>query len=215
MLFPEGKLIIFTKAPVAGESKTRLIPALGKQGAAKLQRRMSHHVIGMAMQAELAEVELQCFPDSSHEFFLELLDKQCIELNRQQGKNLGERMANAIRNALSQHRYAIVIGTDAPVIDADYLKAAFQQLAQGTGVVLGPAEDGGYVLIGLSTFEPRLFENIDWGTEQVLQQTLDRIKQTGLSLYQMPVQWDVDNPEDLLKIQKTQKLTYLLQDMVD
>jgi rSAM/selenodomain-associated transferase 1 len=210
MLFPQARLIIFCRAPVAGQSKTRLIPALGEQGAAELHRRMSQHVIHMALQSNLAEVELQCYPDSRHPFFMQLLEQQCIELNKQQGNDLGERMAHALQNALAHHPFAMIIGTDAPAIDADYLCEACEQLAAGTEVVLGPAEDGGYVMIGLSRFEPALFSGIDWGSEKVYAQTLKRVAQSGMSLHEMDYRWDVDNPSDLVKIQQTAGFSCLL-----
>ena len=108
MQYPDSKLIIFCKAPIPGQTKTRLIPALGKDGAAELHRRMSQHVIDMALKANLAEVELQCYPDSNHEFFMQLLAEQCIELNKQQGDDLGARMSQAFEQVLSNHRNAII-----------------------------------------------------------------------------------------------------------
>ena len=210
MLYPDTKIIIFAKAPEAGKTKTRLIPALGAEGAAELHKRMSQHIIDKMLASNLAPVELQCYPNSQHEFFLRLLDKHCIELHRQQGDDLGERMSNAMMKALTNYKHAIIIGTDAPALSETYLKSAIEQLKSGVDVVIGPAEDGGYVLIGLSRHNPDIFENIDWGTEQVLDQTLDRINKSKLGLHTLDVLWDVDTPNDLWKLRNHNQLSFLL-----
>ena len=207
----EFKLIIFAKAPVPGKTKTRLVPALGEIGAAELHQRMIQHTSKMAFDAGFANIEIRCHPDSTHPVFLEILDRHCVELNRQSGDDLGERMANALEAALCEHPYAIVIGTDAPVVDSGYISNAIEQLQSGHEIVLGPAEDGGYVLIGLSRFNRKIFSKIDWGTNRVLEQTLEKIKAEGMTVFQLPVLWDVDTPKDLDKIKNSPALSYLLQ----
>lgn len=210
MLFPDAKLILFTKAPVPGQAKTRLIPALGDEGAAELQRRMTRHTVDMVFSAAFTNVELQAFPNTQDASFLALLDDYCIELNAQQGNDLGDRMAHAFEQALAVYDYAIIIGTDAPALDAKIIEQAFTQLAAGVDVVLAPAEDGGYALVGLSKPNQQIFTDIDWGTDRVYQQTLQRIQQAQLSLAELPLLWDVDRPEDLTRLREHPQLCKLL-----
>jgi len=213
MLYPDAKLILFSRAPEAGKVKTRLIPALGKQGAAELQQRMSRHIIDQVFQAQFSHIEIQCQPDSKHPFFLHLLTDYCVELNPQKGEDLGKKMAHAMQQALLQYKYVIIIGTDAPVLNNSYMEQAFQKLQSGIDIVLGPAEDGGYVLIGLSRFEADIFNGIDWSTERVLQQTRERIQQANMSYHELSTLWDVDRPADLARIQNNDSLSYLLHNL--
>jgi len=213
MQYPGGKLIIFARAPEPGQVKTRLIPALGQQGAADFYRRMAQSIINSMLDAQLCDVAVECLPDSRHGFFMDLLNSRCVELNRQTGSDLGERMAGALRTALGQYQHAIIIGTDAPCLQPAYIQAAMEKLVSDVDVVIGPAEDGGYVLIGMSQLQPELFTNIDWGTDQVLQQTLEKAEQLGLSVYQLSPLWDVDMPDDLHRIEQDPKLKSLLNEL--
>lgn len=213
MLYPDGKLILFAKAPEMGKVKTRLIPSLGQQGAAELQRRMTRHIIDQVFAAPFTNIELQCSPHSRHQFFINLLDDYCIELKPQQGDHLGQKMARAMQQALKQYKYAVIIGTDAPRINNQYIEQAFKKLQSGIDVVIGPAEDGGFVLIGLSRFEAHIFNDIEWGTDLVLQQTLERIQQANMSYHELATLWDVDLAEDLVRLQSKDSLSYLLRDL--
>jgi uncharacterized protein len=213
MLYPDAKIMIFAKAPEAGQSKTRLIPAMGEEGAAELHKRMAQYIINNMLTAGIADIELHCYPDCQHAFFLHQPALHNIALHKQQGRHLGERMANAMMKALTQSRYAIIIGTDAPCLTPGYLLTAFEKLKSGTDVVIGPAEDGGYVLIGLSQYNPLLFENIDWGSEHVLQQTLGRIKKSNMSLHILDMKWDVDTVNDLSKLRNNNQLSFLLNNL--
>lgn len=213
MLYPDAKLILFSRAPEAGKVKTRLIPALGKQGAAELQQRMSRHIIDLVFQAQFTNIEIQCQPDSKHDFFTHLLNDYCVELNAQNGDDLGQKMAHAMQQALSQHNYAIIIGTDAPALSKEYIRQAFEQLRSGIDVVLGPAEDGGYVLIGCSSFKAEIFKNISWSTEHVYKQTLKRIIDCDMTYHELDMQWDVDRPQDLYRLKNDPALSFLLNDL--
>lgn len=208
---PELKLILFTKAPEPGATKTRLIPALGQEGAAELHKRMCKHMVDTVCDGTPYSIELQCHPNTQHVFFTNILRQHPrMALTRQQGSHLGERMAAALQHALAQYRHAIIIGTDVPALTTAYLQDAFARLEAGTDVVIGPAEDGGYVLIGLSIFRPELFSGIDWGTGLVLQQTLDRTHEAGMSAALLPALWDVDTPDDLDRIRNSNQLSFLL-----
>ena len=212
MKYPDAKLMIFARAPLAGQVKTRLIPALGESNASRFYRRMAQYVIDRMLDSQLCDISIDCMPDSHHEFFLNILNQRCVELNKQTGNNLGERMAHAIQNALKQYRYAMVIGTDAPCLTPEYVETAIEALSSGADIVIGPAQDGGYVLIGMTRFHAELFNNIDWGTGQVLQQTLDKARHANLSVHQLPILWDVDTPDDLEKIRQDAQLVFLLED---
>lgn len=211
MKYPESKLIIFARAPIPGQVKTRLIPALGESGATKFYERMARDVIDRMLDSELCDISIDCMPDSRHEFFVNILSQRCVELNKQIGNNLGERMAHAMQEALKQYRNAIIIGTDAPCLTPAYIENAIDALKSGADVVLGPAEDGGYVLIAMSHLHEQLFNNIDWSTARVLQQTLETARQLNLSVHQLPVLWDVDTADDLDRVRRDAELACLLK----
>lgn len=196
LLYPDARLLIFAKAPVPGEVKTRLVPALGAPAAAELHARLARRAIETAVSAGVAPVELWCSPDDAHPFF------RAFALPRrvQGGRDLGERMAQALDATLAESRFAILIGTDCPVLTGEYLREAAERLAQGEDAVLGPAEDGGYVLIGLRRRDPRLFEDIAWGTPQVLDATRARLAERGFRWHELRCLWDVDRAEDLKRM---------------
>lgn len=198
-------ILIFAKAPVAGAVKTRLIPALGGQGAARLHERLARHCIAQASAAGLCPVQLWCAPDAAHPFFAQCQKEFGVTLHTQQGNDLGTRMAHALSEALNSalpsagHSagYAVVIGTDCPALSAHDLGEALSALEEGYDAVLGPAEDGGYVLLGLRRVALELFENIPWGTEQVLGMTRARLKQLQWRWHELPARRDVDRPQDI------------------
>ncbi len=151
-----------------------------------------------AEQAALAPVQLQVTPDIHHPLF-ESLAAQGIEIRQQQGADLGERMARALREALKQSQFAVLVGSDCPAMSVGYLDRACRSLTDGAEVVLGPAEDGGYVLIGARhSYEP-LFEGISWSTDQVLTETRQRLAMLGCRTVELDTLWDLDRPEDLLR----------------
>lgn len=191
--YPDARILVFAKAPVPGEVKTRLIPALGAQAAAALHVRLVRQTIETAVAARVAPVEIWCSPDDQHPLFRAL----ALPRHVQRGRDLGERMAHAMDTALADSRFAILIGTDCPVLTGDYLRRAAERLAQGEDAVLGPAEDGGYVLIGLRRHDPRVFEGIAWSTAQVLPATRARLAEHGFRWHELPCLWDVDRAEDL------------------
>lgn len=196
----ECRVLVFARAPVAGQVKTRLIPALGAEGAVALHKRLTLHAIDAAQQAYPGAVELWCAPDSRHAWFAKLARDRQLDLRDQPAGDLGARMAYALEDALGRSRRALLIGTDIAVMSADYLLAADRRLASGADVVLGPAEDGGYVLVGLTHGQPELFEGVDWGTDRVLMQTRDRLTRLSLVSAELPALWDVDTPADLARL---------------
>lgn len=157
---------------------------------------------GLLKRAHIAEWDLWVTSNSSHKDFVSICNKKNIYL--QSGENLGTRMAGAIQQTLEDEQLesVILIGTDCPALTADYLKQALLALESGRDVVLGPAEDGGYVLIGMRRVIPAIFEDIPWGSDQVLIRTLEALAADGLSYSLLDRLWDVDRPEDLARLRE-------------
>ena len=189
--------MIFAKAPVAGQVKTRLIPALNPEQAAKLQEQFTVSTLQKATQASLVSVELWCAPDANHNFFKECEQQFTISLHTQSGNDLGKRMENAFLDTLEHAGWAIIIGTDCPELSTEDLDLAMQKLEDGNEVVIQPAHDGGYVLIGLKNCRTELFTNIDWGTSRVFEQTRERLNNLGQQCMVLDARQDIDRPEDL------------------
>jgi len=190
-----ARLMVFAKAPVPGQVKTRLIPALGPEGAARLQARLLEHTLAMACAAQLARVELWLAGELSHPGIQEQVSRHGVMLNEQQGMDLGERMAGAFASQAEIPGKRLIIGTDCPSMDAAVLDQALAAL-DAADVVFQPAEDGGYTLIGMQHCWPQLFEGIDWGGPRVLAQSLERADSLGLTVSLLPMAWDLDRPED-------------------
>jgi len=197
---PDARILIFAKTPVAGEVKTRLIPALGKAGAAALYRRMLEGVFDRLGHSRLAPLECWCSPDVHHPFFQQAAVRYGLSLKRQRGADLGARMYHAAVSALREVERVVLIGGDAPALDDGHIGQALAWLAEGQDAVLGPAEDGGYVLLGLRRCQPRLFDGIAWGTDQVLALTRTRLAALRWSWAELPELWDVDRPRDLARL---------------
>lgn len=200
MKFPDARLIIFAKAPIPGWVKTRLISELGAEGAAQLQKQLVRHSLAIATQAGLCKVQLWCAPHKYDTFFRDCHRTFHIDLVDQEGADLGERMKRAFEHALKESAYAVLIGTDCPVMDGSYIRQALEALEQGADVVLGPAEDGGYVLIGLRRYSAALFDDIQWGSGSVFTQTEARIRQLQWKYVKLQQRWDVDRPADIRRL---------------
>lgn len=200
--FAQGRILVFAKAPIPKAVKTRLMPILTPDQAAGLQRQLVTHTLTTVTSGELAPVELWCAPNLYHPFFQTIARHFKITLKSQAGTDLGVRMGDALRETLMTRRYAVLIGTDCPGYSQDYLYAAFKALQGGADAVLGPAEDGGYVLIGLSRYDPELFQGVNWGSDTVLAETRERLKRCGFHWEELPPLWDVDRPNDLLRLEQ-------------
>jgi len=181
-------VIVFTRAPVAGAVKTRLIPRLGADGAARLQRRL----IRAALATARAFGEAELHATRPHAWLRTL----GVPLHRQRGRDLGERM----HHAMKRHRRAILIGADAPDLRPADLERALRWLQGGTDVVLAPAEDGGYALIAARRMDARIFQGVHWGGADVLARTLLNISKSGLRYRLLRTVWDVDRPADVARI---------------
>jgi len=201
--YPRGdlireKVIVFTRYPEPGKAKTRLIPSLGPEGAAKLQREMTEHVLVRVRQLKsYRPVMIEVRHEGGDESLMREWLGPDLSYNPQGPGDLGERMAHAFREAFQTGMDRVVLtGTDCPGITGGLLQEAFESLMD-TDVVLGPANDGGYYLIGLRQNVPRLFVEIPWGTEEVLQRTRWVVDGLRLSLRLLRVLDDIDRPEDL------------------
>lgn len=191
------RIAILAKAPLAGFAKTRLIPALGAQGAARLQRAFILRTLRVAQQADLGGgVQLWCAPDA-HQRFFRALQRRCdVDCLPQPAGDLGTRM----QAATAEPGPVLLVGTDCPALTAQHLRAAADALRQGSAAVFIPAEDGGYVLVGLQQPQPGLFHGIDWSTDRVMAQTRQRARALGVALCKLPALWDVDTPADWARL---------------
>lgn len=204
-LTPLDRLLIFTRYPQPGRTKTRLIPALGAEAAADLQRQMAEHTLRqvfalckttpLSVEVWFAGSSLGAEENDLHLMQAWLGPEWVYQVQR--GLDLGERLIQAIELAFEQGMQRVVtIGTDCPGLDTVLMQQAFQGLSQ-SDLVLGPATDGGYYLIGLRQFIPDLFVGIHWGSEMVLQQTIEIAESMGLTISYLDPLTDVDRPEDL------------------
>ncbi len=183
-------VLVFSRAPVPGRVKRRLVPSLGAWRAARLHLRLTRHALRTAAAAACGPVELHL--TQRHALF--------PKRELQKGANLGERMQRALARALRRHRGAILVGSDCPALRAADVRRAARLLAGGCDVVLGPAEDGGYVLIGVRRVSPRLFDGIAWGTPGVYAATAQRLAAMGYRWSTLRPLWDVDRPADLQRL---------------
>lgn len=192
-------LLIFAKQPRAGETKTRLQPEYTPQQAADIAAFMLRATVELAVASWPGEISLYGTPDADHPLFSDLADEFGVHLARQQGRDLGERMRHAFADVLTRRRAVAIFGCDVPHCSWDILDQANGWLAKGRNV-LGPTEDGGYYFIGLNAPHAGLFEDINWGTDQVLAQTLGRAGSLGVGFELLPRLRDVDTADDLRRV---------------
>lgn len=187
------RLIVFVKAPRPGLVKTRIAEVLGAEAAAAIYRRLAECVL--ANLAGLREVELRFAPDDA---LPEIAPWLCPgwRANPQGGGDLGVRLERAFADAFAAGaRRVVVIGSDCPEVRTADIRDAWQALA-GAGVALGPAQDGGYWLIGLAQPQPRLFTDLPWSTADVFRQTVERARALGLRVARLRQLADVDTAAD-------------------
>jgi len=202
MQFPNARILVFAKAPEPGQVKTRLIPALGAEGATELYMSLLKQTVESVTVADLAPVQLWCAPNSTHAFFQQLASCHNLSLYNQSGADLGERMSSAADQALQESEAVVLIGADCPMLGRDHLRQSLQWLMDGYDAVVGPAEDGGYVLLGLHHNNALLFEEMPWGGDQVLGLTRQRLAELGWCWQELEPLWDLDRPPDLERLQK-------------
>lgn len=192
-------ILVFARAPVPGRAKTRLIPALGATGAARLHRELVAHALGAAAGSGAQRIELWLADAEADSELARLAAASGARLHHQAGADLGARMANALGAAVARGGPALVIGSDCPALDAATLTEA-QAALERHDAVLGPANDGGYVLLGLHRVAPALFTDMPWGTDAVLARTRARLAALGWSWHELAARDDIDRPEDLARL---------------
>jgi len=196
------QLIIFIKEPINGKCKTRLIPLLGEQGATDFYKQLASHTVQTSCQLENIDVALYTYPETQHPFIQNLATDNATSIHSQQGKDLGERMYNALHTSLKSYAHCVLIGSDCPGITSDYIEQAFKAL-ESNSITLGPATDGGYVLIGCNKISPDIFANTEWSSQTVMQQCLKNIHRLNYSHHLLAELWDIDTPNDFLQNQLT------------
>ena len=189
-------LIQFARSPEEGRVKTRMLPFLSAAQACELHCELTLWTCRQLLNSGLGKVELSVAGESRHALFSQCQSLGVSRVSQQRGADLGERMHNALQGALKHHAGVILVGSDCPEIDEDYLRQAVAGLEQAP-VVLGPAADGGYVLIAARTIREEIFQNIPWGTDQVFSSTCAALKQAGLGWVELPILRDIDRPDDL------------------
>jgi rSAM/selenodomain-associated transferase 1 len=190
-------IAVLAKAPVAGFAKTRLIPVLGAPRAARLQARLTERAVDTACAAGVGPVTIWATPDETHAAFQALRVRDGVALGRQPPGDLGARMLAALAAVGGP---ALVIGTDCPALMPTHLRAAAETLRGGSDAVVFPAEDGGYVLIGMRKAVPALFAGMSWSTPEVMAETRRRLRANQLRWEEPVTLWDVDVPEDLPRL---------------
>lgn len=189
-------LIVFTRYPIPGTTKTRLIPALGAEGAADLQRQLTEQTLEQVTSLAIA-VDVSVYFSGGNMAQMQAWLSTQWRYQIQRGENLGDRLINAFQNSHKQgYQHTVIIGIDCPGLTHKILQEAFTALHHHD-LVLGQAYDGGYYLIGLQQPRPELFTAITWGTASVLPETLQRAANLGLSTQLLPLLHDIDYPEDL------------------
>jgi rSAM/selenodomain-associated transferase 1 len=189
------RIAVFAKAPVAYAVKTRLVPLLGAEGAARLHAELVRRALDTAARAGVGDVELWCTPGTGHPFFAECARDHAVALRAQRGEDLGERMAHAFGRALGDNAALVLVGSDCPALTPGTLREAAEALATHEAVI-APAQDGGYVLVGLSRPDPGIFTGVAWGGGQVMAETRRRLEEAGTRWKELQTLWDVDRPED-------------------
>jgi rSAM/selenodomain-associated transferase 1 len=192
-------LVIFAKAPVAGSAKTRLIPALGAQGAAALAQRLLDHAVHIGMEAGFDYCELCATPDHSHAAFQRLAASYPLMLTAQGEGDLGERMHRALSRVLADHARVLLVGTDVPALTPAVLREAAAALDTCDAVFI-PALDGGYALVGLTGAHAELFTEMPWSTPQVMQATRARARAAQIAWTELAPVADIDEPADLVHL---------------
>ncbi|MCB1667937.1 MAG: TIGR04283 family arsenosugar biosynthesis glycosyltransferase [Porticoccaceae bacterium] len=234
--YPDSCIIQFAKAPVVGKVKTRLQPVLGERGSLALHQALLEHQLRQQQSARIAPLELwfnEFEPDRdgqgacsrkpsvenrSDMYFHKLVLGSETRLGLQKGDSLGDRMRNCFFNRLAVCKNVILIGSDCPAINGEYIAQAIDALDAGSDAVLGPALDGGYVLIGLGKLSAEqiasVFAEVDWGTDSVMEKTRQNLRDAGLRWHELKTLQDIDRKEDLFELEPYFNLQDLLHSKV-
>lgn len=204
--FARGVVALYAKAPELGKVKTRMQAVLGLEGALSLHKALIRYVFHNFAESRLCPIQLWVARSQASsklniehdELFLSLCNKR--DIYNQNGVDLGAKMAFTARQVLKSNDYVVLVGSDCASVDAPYLEQALQALEAGEQIVFGPAEDGGYVLLGLRIVPDCLFAEVPWGEAGVMAITRQNLAAAGLSWLELEPRWDVDRPQDLPRL---------------
>ena len=197
----DNALIIFTRCPIPGQTKTRLIPLLGAQGAVEFHKNTLKKILINATASNYKNIEIWYEGTPNHPFLQKCSVDFNTSLHIQHGANLGEKMHNAIQTALKKNTFVSLIGSDCPTISTDILNQAHtylshSHLCDSNSITLGPTQDGGYYLIGMQQANATIFQDIDWGENTVIDQTRAKLNKAGIEHIELAMLTDIDTPED-------------------
>lgn len=179
-----------------------MIPALGATAAAELHEVLTRRTVAVCRDAVVAALELWCSPGTGFPLFQALRRETPLRLRVQHGRDLGERMDRALGDGLKRASAVVLVGTDCADLTVADLGDAFRSLRDGADVVLGPAADGGYVLVGVGRPVPEIFSDMPWGSGEVMAVTRRRLAEHGRRWIELPVRHDVDGPQDLWRVEE-------------
>ncbi len=189
--------LVFTKTPEPGKTKTRLIPALGINGAYKVHVKLLKYTLKLTSKIKGIDFYLYYTSEKNNNWLLTLAAEHNLLTQIQTGKDLGERMYNASKISLTKYSHCIIIGTDCPELSVPYIEKAEKYLATGYDAVIGPAHDGGYVLIGLNKTNSDIFNDINWGSHSVFKSTIESFQRLNIQYKTLATLHDIDRKEDL------------------
>ena len=199
IVMAENLLIIFVKNPVAGEVKTRLAASIGDMNALQVYKSLLSHTRNVASGAE---ADRQVWYSSKIDR-RDAWESNLFEKELQSGSNLGERMGNAFSRSFEQgYKRVVIIGSDCAELTSEHIEEAFH-LLESHDAVIGPSEDGGYYLLGLTQFHPEIFSDVEWSTSSVLARTIEKFEESHTSYRQLETLNDIDNEEDFKKSELT------------
>lgn len=188
---PTNTLLIFIKNPILGKVKTRLAATLGNQQALSIYHQLLLHTRKTSLQINAARyLYYSDFMDTDDEW-----DSNEFTKKIQHGHDLGARMSNAFADAFINYSKVVIIGSDCPLLESKHIELAFDKL-ETYPIVIGPALDGGYYLLGMQSFFPTLFQDMTWSNDAVLTHTLERIKRLEQPYFLLPELPDVDTEAD-------------------
>lgn len=187
---------VFAKAPILGKVKTRLARDIGDVAALQTYKKLCKAVITSTQACQADHIEIWTTENPQSSEATRFFDAFSVSVCEQQGEDLGARMRFSLKHGFQQHSMVVVVGADAYSLNSEYLDLALATL-DDVDVVIGPALDGGYILIGMSQFVPAIFERISWGSDRVLSETVSILKTLPVSFSLLPDRWDIDTLEDV------------------
>lgn len=190
------RIVVIAKAPLPGFAKTRLIPALGAEGAARLARKMLLHTLDAALAAQVGAVELCVTPDPDDAVWAALPIPAAVRWSAQGDGDLGQRLERASRRVIDAGETVMLMGSDCPFLSKERIREAATSLGYAEAVMV-PTFDGGYALLGLKRVDSALFTGIAWSTDSVASATLERLRDLAWPVQLCQTQHDIDEPADL------------------